>query len=607
MHKRIGILFGLLIRVSALGMLSGCVTRMVVIESEPTGASVQLDGKDVGPTRFSKEVTWSGNDIHTIAVEEEDYERESRALSYEDAVSASDPWEFLFPLKSLVFRAEADITANVDAATVRVNDVLIGKTPLRHTFVFARQNSKSPWDVHTVTVEEEDFERKSLTLQHEDAVSAPTRWEISFVLEPLVISAEVDITANVESAAVKVDDVPIGETPLRHTFVFTRQDSDTPWNSHLIVVSKDGYRYRPSDAKLPSGVNPPFSHRLTVESSYVLEKQIDLQFFEPVRFRPTKVRRPFYSGKGFEVEEEIVLSQVGEIEREPSVQSVTKITDYKPGDGFIESRISVMSDGERIIYSVPFRRPGSTDEFMNIWLRHGSQYTRLTDALKTDLEGTVTPDGSWIYFSSSRLDYKRLNLWRMGTAGRGGLTKITDSPSSSVDTEPAISPDGLRLAYTSYLNNVDLPHIWVADIDGTLPTQLRIGKSPCWSPDNKKLLFVAPDAAGLDRIWVMEEDGSNPTQLTTGDYRDLYPVWTPDGKRIVYSSDQALNEEGLPNFDLWIMNADGSGKTQLTVNGSYDTRPAVSTDGKYIYFVSNRGAQTEGQQALQIWRIELRE
>lgn len=527
MHTRIVVMFQVFICLFAFGVLPGCgVTRTLVIKSEPTEALVHFDGDEVGPTPLSEKLTWSKEDVHTVTVEAEDYERESRTLLYEDAVSASDPWEFHFLLELLVIRAEIDITANVDAATVKVNDVLIGKTPLRHTFVFTRQNSKSPW------------------------------------------------------------------------------------NAHLIVVSKEGYRYRPAIVKLLPDVNPlnpPFSHRLMVDSPYVAKKQIDLQSFEPIRFVRTKVRRHFYSGEGFGIEEEIVLSQVGEIEREPKVQSVTKITDYEPSDVFIESRIAVMPDGEHIVYSFPFRRPGSIDEFMNIWLLHGSESTRLTDAERRDLEATVTSDGTWIYFSSNRLDKERLNLWRMRAEGRGGLTKITDSPSSRNDVEPAISPDGLRLAYTSYLIGVKLPHIWVANPDGTLPTQLRIGRSPCWSPDSKKLLFVAPDAAGRDRIWVMKANGSNPTQLTAGDYRDIYPVWTPDGKRIIYCSDQALNEEGMHNFDLWIMNTDGSEKTQLTVNGSYDIRPVISADGRYIYFVSNRGARTEGQQALQIWRIELLE
>lgn len=521
MFTRINILFRVLIFVFCLGLLPGCVSRTLVIESEPTGALVHLDGDDVGPTPFSEKLTWSGEDLHTVTVEAEDYEMESLNLLYEDARSAPDPWEWKVALKPLVIRAEIDITANIDAATVKVNDLIIGKTPLRHTFVFSRPSSTSPW------------------------------------------------------------------------------------NAHLIVVNKEGYRYRPPDVKLLSGENPPFSLRLTVDSPHVVSEQIDLQFFEPIRFVRTKVRRPFYSAEGFEIEEEIVLSQVGEIEREPKVQSVTKITDAKPSEAFMESRIAVMPDGERIMYSFPFLKPGSDEEFLNIWLRRGSEQTRATDAEKLDLEATFASDGKWIYFSSNRLDANRFNLWRMRTEGRGGLTKITDSPSSRIDTEPAVSPDGLKLAYTCYLIGVELPHIWVANSDGTLPTQLRLGKSPCWSPDGKRLLFVAQDAAGRDRIWVMEIDGSNPTQLTAGDYEDRYPVWTPDGERIVYCSNQALNEEGAHNFDLWIMNVDGSEKTQLTINGSYDTRPVISPDGRYIYFVSNRGAQTEGQQALQIWRIEL--
>ena len=89
----------------------------------------------------------------------------------------------------------------------------------------------------------------------------------------------------------------------------------------------------------------------------------------------------------------------------------------------------------------------------------------------------------------------------------------------------------------------------------------------------------------------MNADGSKPTQLTVGDHSYEYPVWTPDGTRIVYASNQALNEEGVPNFDIWSMRGDGTERTQLTVNGSHDTRPAISPDGKYVYFISNRGAR----------------
>jgi Tol biopolymer transport system component len=300
------------------------------------------------------------------------------------------------------------------------------------------------------------------------------------------------------------------------------------------------------------------------------------------------------------------LSQVGDIEREPKVGGATKITDFDLDRAKYESRISVMSNSQHIIYSIAFWLPESPDKtYFNLWLQRGNERTRVTDATQQDLEVNTSPDGQWFYFSSDRLSPGRYNIWRVPTVGRGGLTKITDSPSSVVDTEPTISPDGKRMAFTCYLQGTKLQQIWVANADGTLPTQIRVGKSPSWSPDGVKLAYVAPDTAGHEKIWVMDADGSLPTQLTTGDHTDQYPVWTPDGKRIVFASDQAVNEEGQRNYDIWLTKADGTGTTQLTVNGSHDTRPACSLDGKYVYFNSNRGARRPGEPALQIWRIEL--
>jgi Tol biopolymer transport system component len=301
-----------------------------------------------------------------------------------------------------------------------------------------------------------------------------------------------------------------------------------------------------------------------------------------------------------------LLSQVGDIEREPKVGGATKITDFELDRAKYESRISVMTNGQRITYAVPFWLPQSPDKtYFNLWLQRVNERTRVTDATQQDLEVNVSPAGQWIYFSSDRLMPGRYNIWRVPAVGRGGLTKITDSPSSVIDTEPAISPDGAKMAYTCFLRGTKLPQIWVANADGTLPTQIRVGKSPSWSPDGTKIAYVAPDTAGHEKIWIMEADGSAPTQLTLGEHTDQYPVWTPNGKRIVFASDQAVNEEGQRNFDIWIMKSDGTGITQLTVNGSHDTRPVITPDGKYVYFNSNRGARRPGEPALQIWRIEL--
>jgi Tol biopolymer transport system component len=347
----------------------------------------------------------------------------------------------------------------------------------------------------------------------------------------------------------------------------------------------------------------PFSTTLTYDEARTGKLDVKL---EPIRFVLSPVIEMKPTSEGMVVSLQNLLSQVGDIEREPKVGGATKITDFELDRAKYESRISVMTNGQRITYAVPFWLPQSPDKtYFNLWLQRVNERTRVTDATQQDLEVNVSPAGQWIYFSSDRLMPGRYNIWRVPAVGRGGLTKITDSPSSVIDTEPAISPDGAKMAYTCFLRGTKLPQIWVANADGTLPTQIRVGKSPSWSPDGTKIAYVAPDTAGHEKIWIMEADGSAPTQLTLGEHTDQYPVWTPNGKRIVFASDQAVNEEGQRNFDIWIMKSDGTGITQLTVNGSHDTRPVITPDGKYVYFNSNRGARRPGEPALQIWRIEL--
>jgi TolB protein len=64
---------------------------------------------------------------------------------------------------------------------------------------------------------------------------------------------------------------------------------------------------------------------------------------------------------------------------------------------------------------------------------------------------------------------------------------------------------------------------------------------------------------------------------------DYWPVWSPDGKRIAFTS----NRDG--NYDIWLMNADGSAPRNLTQHRAQDNYAAWSPDGKKMAFISNRG------------------
>ena len=157
-----------------------------------------------------------------------------------------------------------------------------------------------------------------------------------------------------------------------------------------------------------------------------------------------------------------------------------------------------------------------------------------------------------------------------------GLAALTWLP--EMDDEPAWSPDGSRIAFTS---DRDGRHIYVMNSDGSGVVQLTSGPfpeyRPAWSPDGSRIAFVSePD--GDPEIYVMNADGTGIVRLTTQAGRDDRPAWSPDASRIAFASERDLNSE------IYVMSADGTGAVRLTNNPLEDIDPAWSPDGRRIAF-----------------------
>ncbi len=110
-----------------------------------------------------------------------------------------------------------------------------------------------------------------------------------------------------------------------------------------------------------------------------------------------------------------------------------------------------------------------------------------------------------------------------------------------------------------------------------------------WSPDGEWLAFIGQDTApanGSD-VFVVRADGTSPTNLTNSPGTDYAPSWSPDGAKLLFSSDR----DG--NFEIYVMNADGSGVLRLTNDPGTDQYPAWSADGAYIAFNTDRDGTGE--------------
>jgi Tol biopolymer transport system component len=94
-------------------------------------------------------------------------------------------------------------------------------------------------------------------------------------------------------------------------------------------------------------------------------------------------------------------------------------------------------------------------------------------------------------------------------------------------------------------------------------------------------------------IWVANADGSDARQVTRLGAASFAPYFHPDGKRIIFASNQP--DPRSRSFDLYLVNLDGTGLERVTTSPEFDAFPMFSPDGTRLVFASNRHAAQPGE------------
>ena len=236
------------------------------------------------------------------------------------------------------------------------------------------------------------------------------------------------------------------------------------------------------------------------------------------------------------------------------------------------------------------------------------------------LAGCGASSPGTIAFTSTRDGNAEVYVIR---ANGGGLRNLTVSLAQ--DGEPAWSRDGKQIAFVSARSGNT--QIYVMNADGSSVrrvTRRPTGDmAPVWSPDDSKIAFMCTTAipSVVTEICVVDTDGKNERQLTSrAEHDNLYPQWSPDGKRILFTSMRSgtqvysVNASGgderrllpgasgsaeaayspggsqiavlisTPRWVLDVMAADGSGLHELAGGKGDADSPAWSPDGKRLAF-----------------------
>jgi Tol biopolymer transport system component/imidazolonepropionase-like amidohydrolase len=156
--------------------------------------------------------------------------------------------------------------------------------------------------------------------------------------------------------------------------------------------------------------------------------------------------------------------------------------------------------------------------------------------------------------------------------------EVSEGTWMSVD----VSPDGRTLAFDL------LGDLYTLPIDGGRATRITSGPAwdygPRWSPDGRRLLFTS-DRGGCDNVWVADADGSRPRPVTSEKKVTNQGAWSPDGEWVACKK-RLTDHSSLGTAELWLVALRGGSGVQITAKGDLPEagEPVFSPDGRHIYF-----------------------
>ena len=287
--------------------------------------------------------------------------------------------------------------------------------------------------------------------------------------------------------------------------------------------------------------------------------------------------------------------------------------------------------------------PGYPDDQIFAMNADGSDKHLISTGLGRTTCSYFTPDGKWIYFSSTHatepgaqqpLDFSKGYVWMVnpnfalykrpadampmdsegmkGTADTTSKIKFTPliTKKGHYVAETTIAPNGKYMVWTSdYQGDLE---IYRSDLNGKhvkrLSNWIGYDGGPFVSWDSSKIVYrrdtLQTKAEEKDykdllkqhlirptklEIWIMDADGHNMKRVTNLGCASFAPFLAPDNQHIIFSSNYG-DPQGR-EFDLYMINVDGTGLQKITHAPGFDGFPMFTKDGKQLVWCSNRNAK----------------
>ena len=243
------------------------------------------------------------------------------------------------------------------------------------------------------------------------------------------------------------------------------------------------------------------------------------------------------------------------------------------------------------------------------WTHHGAELYLLRlspDLTPAGEPAQITNDGRFASSPAWTRDGREIVYVSLGAGTAGSVWRVTVNPAAKprrltvvgnrVRTL-ALGGSGNRLVYQlgSVARNTWRIELNASGVQANPPVQMVASTlpdgAPAYSPDGRRIAFSSA-RTGHEELWISAADGADPRPLTGLKAKHLGPPrWSSDGKNIYFDADAA------GNFDIYAVEPDGANLRRLTDHPADDVLPSVSSDGQWIYFASKRSGRWE------IWKM----
>jgi TolB protein len=201
---------------------------------------------------------------------------------------------------------------------------------------------------------------------------------------------------------------------------------------------------------------------------------------------------------------------------------------------------------------------------------------------------SVSPDGTRVAFTTYARSQPAIEVFSLET-----LRKLVFfNQNASMNATPGFSPDGRKIVFSSTYAG-GYAQIYIADANGAnmrrLTNSRAVEVEPKVNPKTGSELVFVSGRSGPQQIYRMNIEGTDIVRLTDGTGEASNPAWHPDGRHIAFAWTRGF-EPG--NFNIFLMNVATREYVQLTHGAGRNENPTWAPDGRHIVFASKRSGRT---------------